>query len=85
MPPDTMLSRSGQSNPDGKMTHRIDVPVGEKLHDGMAALAILARLPKAEYARRVFEQHVFGRLSMLQMMGHEDSLGQYDESGSHKT
>lgn len=81
---DTMLSRSGQSNPDGKLTHRVDVPVSEKLNDGLIALATVARIPKAEYARRVFEQHVFGRLAMLQMMGQEDSLGQYEESGSHK-
>lgn len=50
---DTMLSRSGQSNPEGKLTHRVDVPVSEKLNDGLIALATVARIPKAEYARRV--------------------------------
>ena len=60
-----MLSRSGRSNPDGKLSHRIDIPMTEDLHDAVSALATLEGKSKAEWLRELAEEKVYGRLSMV--------------------
>jgi hypothetical protein len=72
----TMLSR-GRSNPDGKLTERLDVPVTEDLHEAVIALATIQGMTKAEWVRAVLEDLVYGRLSMLRKVsghGHVDQL-----------
>lgn len=47
----TMLSRSGRTHEDGKMTARIDVPLPDAVHDQIVLRASDASKPKAEFAR----------------------------------
>ena len=58
------FARSGTTNPGGKLTHRLDIPCTEDLIDAINALATLAGVPKAEYARRVLERAMFGELAV---------------------
>lgn len=58
------LARGGTTNPGGKMTQRLDIPCTEELADAISALATLAGVPKAEYARRLLERAVFGELAL---------------------
>ena len=64
----TMLSRSGRSNPDGKLVARLDIPVSEELNEAVIAMAVTMGVPKAEYVRMLIERAVFGELSMVQRM-----------------
>lgn len=63
--PATMLSRSGKTNADGKLTMRIDVPISEELNDAIIALATIDGVSKAEWLRNLAEEKVFGRLCMV--------------------
>lgn len=51
----TMLSRSGRSNPDGKLTQRFDIPVSEELNERAIVAASAKGVPKAEFLRGVLE------------------------------
>lgn len=77
---DTMLSRSGRSNPDGKLTRRLDVPVSETLEEAIIAMAAIAGMPKAEFARRLLERAMFGELAMVQRLRAQAGLGPWDEA-----
>jgi hypothetical protein len=46
-----MLSRNGQTSPEGKLTCRLDIPLSEELHDLIVVQASQASKPKAEFAR----------------------------------
>jgi hypothetical protein len=60
-----MLSRSGRTSPDGKLTRRLDVPVSEELEEAVIALATVAAVPKAELVRFLLERAIWGEMSML--------------------
>lgn len=75
----TMLSRSGKSNPDGKLTHRFDVPVSEELNEAVIALATIAGVSKAEWLRDLIERSVFGELPMARRMARGRALRESDE------
>lgn len=65
----TMLSRSGGHDElQGKKIYRLDIPVSEETHDAVIALATLAGIPKAEYARSMIERNIFGELHLLRMI-----------------
>lgn len=51
-----MLSRSGRSNPDGKLTQRFDVPVSEDLNERAIVAASKTGRPKAEFLRDLIEE-----------------------------
>lgn len=70
------FARNGDSN-SAKLNARIDVPVSDELDSAIQALATLAGVPKAEYARSVLEVHVFGRLHEVRR-----KVGQGGESGN---
>ncbi len=76
---DTMLSRSGRTAPEGKLTDRLDVPVSEELKDAVIALAAVAGVPKAEYVRGIIERAVYGDLSLLRRVARPMSPGRWDE------
>lgn len=61
------FARSGHSNDGGKLTRRLDVPVSEELEEAVIALAAIAGVPRAEFARRLLERAVYGDLGMLRM------------------
>lgn len=66
------LSRSGQTSPLGKCEKRMDIPMSERLEEALIAMAALNGIPKAEFARMVLEDAMFGRFSMLQMVASND-------------
>lgn len=76
-----MLSRSGISDPRGKLVARLDIPVSEKLNEAVIAMAVTMGVPKSEYVRMLIERAVFGELSMVQRMTRPLSMGQCDDSG----
>lgn len=53
------------SGPGGKLTHRLDVPVSEADMDALIALAAVAGVTKAEYARWVLRRAIWGEMHML--------------------
>ena len=77
----SMLSRSGRSDPGGKLVARLDIPVSEELNEAVIAMAVTMGVPKAEYVRMVIERAVFGELSMVQRMTRPLSMGQCDDAG----
>lgn len=74
------FARSGHSNDGGKLTRRLDVPVSEELEEAVIALAAIAGVPRAEFARRLLERAVYGDLGMLRRVARERSGGPWDES-----
>ena len=74
------MSRSGSTSSLGKLTCRLDIPVSQDLEDAVTTMATLARMPKAEFARRLLEEAIFGRLSMVRRLSGFDQPGQSDES-----
>lgn len=76
----TMLSRSGRSDPGGKLVKRLDIPVSEDLEEGIIALAAVAGVPKAEFVRQALERLVYGELCMLRRMAYPAGARQYDQS-----
>ena len=77
----TMLSRSGRSNPDGKLVARLDIPVSEELNEAVIAMAVTMGVPKAEYVRMLIERAVFGELSMVQRMTRPLAMSPSGDSG----
>ena len=75
----TMLSRSGRSNSDGKLTQRFDVPVSEELNEAVIALATIAGVSKAEWIRDLIERSVFGELPMARRMARAGGMRQSDQ------
>lgn len=53
------------AGPGGKLTHRLDVPVSEADMDALIALAAVAGVTKAEYARWVLRRAIWGEMHML--------------------
>lgn len=82
----TMLSRSGRSNADGKLTQRFDVPVSEELNEAVIALATIAGVSKAEWLRNLIERAVHGELSMVRRIAMPISPRPSDQypTGSHE-
>ena len=77
----TMLSRSGRTNPGGKLTQRFDVPVSEELNEAVIALATIEGISKAEWLRRVIERTVWGELSMLRRVTGRHGAMESEEKG----
>lgn len=75
-----MFSRSGRTDPAGKLTRRLDIPVSEELEEAVIALAAVAGVPKAEFARSVIERLVWGELAMLRRVARPMLGGRWDES-----
>lgn len=65
---DPALSRSGQSEPAGKCTNRLDVPVPDDLFEAVTAMATLQGVPKAEWVRRVLQRELYGSLGMARSL-----------------
>lgn len=63
---DTLLSRTGETTPGGKLDRRLDIPVSEKLEAAIISLASMHGMPKSEFARRLLDRVVFGELPMMQ-------------------
>lgn len=75
----TLLSRSGTTDPAGKLTRRIDVPISEKLEEALIGMAFVLQISKAEVARHLLEEAMFGRAVMVQSMAQARQLRPSDE------
>ena len=77
----TMLSRSGRSDPHGKLTHRLDIPVSEELHDAVTAMATIGGCTKAEWVRDLLSKAVWGELAMMRRLSGHAHMDQLDDGG----
>lgn len=77
---DTNLSRSGRSNPAGKMIDRIDVPMTEELRDAVVFMAGLHGMTKAEWIRYTLERVIFGEQFIARHRAGLPSYAQGDDS-----
>ncbi|GAA4400444.1 hypothetical protein [Quisquiliibacterium transsilvanicum] len=72
------FARSGGSHEGGKLSRRLDIPVSEELEEAVIALAAVAGVPKAEFARTVLERAMFGDLSMLRRLARPLDRGRWE-------
>lgn len=80
---DSMLSRSGRSNPDGKLVCRIEVMLSEETADAVIALATIGGVSKSEWMRDAVEGVVHGRLYMVRRLSCITPLSKPDEYGKN--
>lgn len=76
---ETLLSRSGRSDPGGKLVARLDIPVSEELNEAVIAMAVNLGVPKAEFVRGLIEKALFGELFMVRRMTRTMGLSPSDE------
>jgi hypothetical protein len=65
------FSRSGKTSPLGKCDDRLDIPMSKMLKEALRTLGTMSGqsgIPASEYARRILEEHAFGKLPMLRGM-----------------
>lgn len=70
------------SGPGGKLTHRLDIPVSEADMEALIALAAVAGVTKAEYARDVLRRAIWGEMSMLRTVARSARRGPSDDDGT---
>lgn len=70
------------SGPGGKLTHRLDVPVSEGDMDALIALAAVAGVTKAEYARWVLRRAIWGEMHMLRSVARPGRSAPSDDHGT---
>ena len=77
---DPHFSRSGRTDPAGKLTARLDIPVSQETEEACIALAAMAGCPKAEYVRSIIERAVFGELLLVRRVARQVQSGPWDQS-----
>ena len=77
---DIPLSRSGITDPAGKLTARLDVPVTEEMADAVGLMAAAHGIPRAEWVRRLLEREMFGSLRTIQRLAGIHLQPQRDQS-----
>lgn len=77
----TMLSRSGSTNGDGKLTCRLDIPMSEDMEAAVIALATLNGMTKAEWSRLQLDRVINGELAMVRRMAQQGTAWQSEDSG----
>jgi hypothetical protein len=73
---------SPTAGPGGKLTHRLDVPVAEADMEALIALAAVAGVTKAEYARWVLRRAIWGEMSMLRSVARSGRAAPSDDDGT---
>lgn len=76
----TMLSRSGRTDPEGKLTQRLDIPVSEKTAEDVIGLAVALGIPKSELCRQIIERALYGEVNLLRKATRAAGMGRWDES-----
>ena len=69
-------------NLGGKLSHRLDVPMSEADMGVLIALAAVAGVTKAEYARHVLRRAIWGEMSMLRSVARSGRPGPSDDDGT---
>jgi hypothetical protein len=77
----TMLSRSGRSDPGGKLTHRLDVPVSEQTEQDVAGMAWSLGMTKSELCRMFIERALYGEVECLRKANRAKTGSTWDEKG----
>lgn len=80
MSSDTMLSRSGRTDPGGKKITRLDIPVSEQTEHDLIGMAVALGIPKAELGRQFIERALYGEVSLLRKATRAAGLGRWDET-----
>jgi hypothetical protein len=70
----SLLSRNGTTDPGGKKSGRLDIPVSEQLESEVIALATIEGISKAEWGRKIIEEAVYGKLFILRRMAHRQPV-----------
>lgn len=63
--PESLASRSGSSDPHGKLDQQMSLSMSTETLEALTALAVLAAMPRGEFTRRLIERAVFGELSVM--------------------
>lgn len=69
-------------SPPGKLTHRLNVPMSEADMEALIALAAVAGVTKAEYARDVLRRVIWGEMSMLRSVARSGRGRPSDDDGT---
>ncbi len=70
------------SGPGGKLTHRLDIPMSEADMEALIALAAVAGVTKAEYARWVLRRAIWGEMSMLRTVARSARVLPSEDDGT---
>lgn len=78
---DVLFSRSGRSDPGGKLTSRLDVPVSQETEEAVIAMATLCGMSKSEFARHILERALFGEFNVMRRsVGARGSFGRWEQN-----
>ena len=61
------FSRSGQSDPDGKLTANVSTLVPEELKEKFSALAVMKGVGLSEYLRYLIAREVYGEFGLMRL------------------
>ena len=61
-------SRTGLSDPAGKMVERLDVPCTQEMFAAVTTMATLRGMPRSEWVREVLQRELYGSLGMAQSL-----------------
>lgn len=64
---DAAFSRSGRSDPAGKLLSRLDTPLSEQTASDFRAVAALRGVAVSELNRELIEDFLYGRLRAIRM------------------
>ncbi len=78
---DVLFSRSGRTDPGGKLSSRLDVPVSQETEEAVIAMATLMGMTKSEFARHILERALFGEFNVMRRnVGAQARIGRWDQN-----
>ena len=78
---DVVFSRSGRTDPSGKLTSRLDVPVSQETEEAVIAMATLTGMTKSEFVRHILERALFGEFNVMRRsVGAQARMGRWDQN-----
>ncbi|WP_067070333.1 hypothetical protein [Roseateles chitosanitabidus] len=78
---DVNFSRSGRSDPGGKLVSRLDIPVSQETEEAVIAMATLSGMSKSEFARHLLERALFGEFNVMRRsVAGRGQFGRWDQS-----
>ena len=63
--PSILFSRSGVTNPFGKCTEELKIPLDEETKEAVVYLAYASGMKPAEFGRYLLQCHCFGHATMM--------------------
>ncbi|PIM51905.1 hypothetical protein CS062_17420 [Roseateles chitinivorans] len=78
---EVLFSRSGRTDPGGKLVARLDVPVSQETEEAVIAMATLTGMTKSEFVRHILERALFGEFNVMRRsVGAQARIGRWDQS-----